>query len=147
MFFFLQITTQSGGRVEVCSATFHSIFGLGRKRTGNIMFSWVTATHDRKRELDPEWTSEARKWSRRLRLASNPFDAASRYNYGRDKTPHKRYLPSTLGIHQMFELYNEEHPDHSTIHCMFSNLTLGFSLPHNKIVMCSALSTKTKLPL
>jgi len=30
---------------------------------------------------------------------------------------------------------------------VLSNSTLGFALPHKKNLMCSALSTKTKLPL
>nr|XP_057926673.1 uncharacterized protein LOC131128112 isoform X2 [Doryrhamphus excisus] len=125
------ITTQSGEKVEVCSATFHSIFALGRKRVGNIMkFAWANNSHPR-----PEQRGGARENFRAkevnvlIKAHIKSFRCCASH-YGRDK----RYLPSSLSIHRMSELYNEEHPDHQASYTTYwrvfvNNFNLGFGSP------------------
>ena len=140
-YLWIQITTQEGKNVEVCSATFQSILALGRKRLGNLMkFAWENNHNPRPERRGRRRESvEFSEVKDKIREHIKSFRCCASH-YGRNKTPNKRYLPSSLNIKRMWELYTKENPGqdikYSTYYNIFvQDFNLGFGSP--KTDVCS----------
>ena len=127
--------------MEVCSATFQSILALGRKRLGNLMkFAWENNHNPRPERRGRRRESvEFSEVKDKIREHIKSFRCCASH-YGRNKTLNKRYLPSSLNIKRMWELYTKENPGqdikYSTYYNIFvQDFNLGFGSP--KTDVCS----------
>ena len=136
--------------MEVCSGSFRSILALGRKRLGNLMkYAWQNNSNPRpERRGGRRVSEEFNQLKEKIRDHIKAFRCCSSH-YGRNKTPHKRYLPGSLNIQKMWELFKKEHPEqqvkYHTYYTVFvQDFNLGFGNP--KTDVCSfCTGHKTKL--
>ena len=140
-FFVFQLTRESGERIHVCAPTFQSILCMGKKRVGNIAkFLWE---HNSPR---PERRGGKRQQQGYTDLKQQVIDHIQTFtcvssHYGRSKTPHRKYLPSTLSVQRMWELFKEQYMgDMNVTYTFYYNIfmtqfNLGFGSP--KTDVCS----------
>ena len=127
--------------MEVCSATFQSILALGRKRLGNLVkHAWDNNYNPRpERRGGRRESAEFEEVKQKIRNHIRSFRCCSSH-YGRNKTPHKRYLPGSLNIQRMWELFNKENSGqpvkyNTYYHVFVEDFNLGFGSP--KTDVCS----------
>ena len=130
---------RDGNRAEVCSATFQGILQVGRKRLWNVSkFSWENDGNPR-----PENRGGLRNGIKveevkeKIKAHIMSFHCVASH-YGRNKTPYKRYLPGTLNINRMWQMFNQENPTYNVNYMTYyrvftNNFNLGFGNPKKDV--------------
>ena len=141
----LQITNDDGNRLEVCKKTFLSIFCIGEQRVKELaVHKWkLNGPRGENRggaRKNPDYSNlkeEIQKHISSFRCVSS--------HYGREKTPHKQYLPSNLM--KMYKQFLKEYEGVKEVKYNYyygvfvSSFNLGFGSP--KTDVCS-FCVKTK---
>eukprot|EP00057_Strongylocentrotus_purpuratus_P018028 XP_011672502.1 PREDICTED: uncharacterized protein LOC105442267 [Strongylocentrotus purpuratus] len=134
-----KITTQQGKHVEVCSASFKSIFALGKKRLSNLMkYAWENQDNPRPERRGGQREKDGFAEIKDLIHAQIKSFRCCASHYGRAKTPHKRYLPSSLSIRRMWELFNTDNTDQAVKYTTYYNIfvrefNIGFGNPRTDV--------------
>ena len=127
--------------MQVCAPTFQSVLAVKRKRIINIAkYVWEHNNSrperrggKRERQGYSELREQIRDHIRSFRCVSS--------HYGRNKTPHRRYLPSTLNIRRMWKMFLDQYTgtllvQYDFYHAIFvKEFNLGFGSP--KTDVCS----------
>ena len=105
----VQVKDEDGNQHEVCSKTFLFIYCVTAERFRSLAaYKWQTENprgeQQRGKRLKPGYEDlkeEIKQHISRYRCVSS--------HYGRNKTPHKKYLPSTLNVLKMYNAFLEQY--------------------------------------
>lgn len=125
---------------------------VGKTRIANIAnHKW---THDNPRQEKRGGKREAQQYAElkdKIREHIKRFRCVASH-YGRNKTPHRRYLASTLSIKRMWEIFKEEYNGDLNVTywlyvCIFMNeFNLGFGSPKTDVCsFCTGHQAKIKV--
>ena len=100
---------KDGNNLEVCSETFLSIFGIGRARVRSIAaHKWVSNNPRPERRGGKREKLGYEDVKEKIKQHISRFRCVSSH-YGRDKTPHKEYLPYDPNVKKMYKAFLKEY--------------------------------------
>lgn len=129
-------TTGDFKNVRVCRSTFLSVLCIGRKRTQNL------ATYMRQTRCSRPETRGGPTKHKPLNMMLIEDHIASfkckESHYARTDAPNRKYLPSTLTVTKMHQLFCESHPHVSVSYNAYykvfkSNFNIGFGQPRTDV--------------
>ncbi|XP_072035964.1 uncharacterized protein [Amphiura filiformis] len=140
-----------GEIVQVCQQTFMSLLCIGRKRLGNLL-KYVWENNNRRPERRGGFRAKTGYEELKADICRHIQSFKCRAShYGRGKTPHRKYLPSTLNVHRMYQLFKEQYNGpidvkYGMYHGIFvSNFNLGFGAPRKDVCsFCTSQMVKVR---
>ena len=137
--FVQQIRREGDDVVQVCQKTFKSVLAIGPKRLVNLLrYLWEN------NNPRPERRGGFRVKQGYAELKAEIINHIKKFkyhtsHYGRNKTPNRKYLPSTLSVRNMYMVFKDEYEGPIDVKCGFyygifvSKFNLGFGSPKKDV--------------
>ena len=134
-----QIRREGGDVVQVCQKTFKSVLAIGPKRLCNLLrYLWEN------KNPRPERRGGFRVKQGYAELKAEIINHIKKFkcyasHYGRNKTPNRKYLPSTLSVRKMYMMFKDEYEGPIDVKYGFyygifvSKFNLGFGSPRKDV--------------